>query len=462
MLWKERGFMLIAVITLNFGIGANKANSSVFAQDTQRLLQDRVNSERNQTSMVVAVVDEHGTKFFSHGKVAKDANAAHSNEQTVFEIGSITKVFTGILLAEAVKRGEVKLDDPISKYLPKQVSTPAFNGKEITLLNLIWHTSGLPLQPDNLHPRNFENPYADYTAQRLYEFLAKYQLTREPPSQFDYTKYEYSNLGVGLLGHILSLRANTSYENLVKTRILQPLGMNDTAITLTPGMKARLAVGYSEDGDQTSNWDMPTLEGAGALRSTASDMAKFIAANLGFTETSIASSLTQARELGWSRGSIVEGKIVNNKNNLRWRGGATGGYRSFVVIDTAQKKGVFIATNSQDAIQDIGFHLIDNSYPLRQIAPARKSITLSEGILESYVGEYQLPDVNLTFTITRKGQRIFIQQSGQRRWGLFAASETEFFMKVVEASITFTKAENGKVTGLILRQKGDHIGKKIK
>src|SRR5262249_48895514 len=124
------------------------ASIRVHAQNIEKLLQERVNSDRNRTSIVVAVVDVNGTKFFSYGKTSKRKTATASNQNTVFEIGSITKVFTGILLAEAVKRGEVKLEDPISKYLPKYVTTPKYNGKEITLLNLIWHTSGLPMKPD--------------------------------------------------------------------------------------------------------------------------------------------------------------------------------------------------------------------------------------------------------------------------------------------------------------------------
>lgn len=131
------------------------------AQDIETILRERVNSERNQASVVVAVVDENGTKFFGYGKKSKLKNSTASNENTAFEIGSITKVFTGILLAEAVKRGEVKLDNPLSKYLPNGVITPKYNGKEITLLNLIWHTSGLPFKPENLNPRNPENPWAD-------------------------------------------------------------------------------------------------------------------------------------------------------------------------------------------------------------------------------------------------------------------------------------------------------------
>jgi CubicO group peptidase (beta-lactamase class C family) len=439
------------------------ASISVHAQSIEKLLQERVNSDRNQTSIVVAVVDEKGTKFFSYGKTAKQANASDSNENTVFEIGSISKVFTGVLLAEAVKRGEVKLEDPISKYLPKGVRTPTYNGKGITLLNLTWHTSGLPFKPDNLNPRNPENPWADYTAQRLYEFLGRYELKRELPSDFDYSRFQYSNLGVGLLGHILSLRANTSYENLVKTRILRPLGMNDTAITLTPEMKARLAVAYNADGDETSNWDIPVLEGCGAMRSTASDMAKFISANLGFTTTSDV-ALHEARKLTWNEGAIVEGKLGfdKKKNHLLFHGGSTGGYISFVVIDTVQKRGIFVASNSQDSVEDIGFHFIDNTVPLRPIAVARKETSLSEEILERYVGVYQLHDLNIIFTITREGRRLFLQQAGQARVGLFAEKETEFFLKVVEATITFTKDENGKVNGLVLHQKGDHIGKRIK
>jgi CubicO group peptidase (beta-lactamase class C family) len=434
---------------------------SVHAQNIEELLRVRVNSDQNQPSIVVAVVDEHGTKFYSYGKTSKIKNATASNQNTVFEIGSITKVFTGILLAEAVKRGEVKLEDPISKCLPKGIITPKYNGKEITLLNLIWHTSGLPFKPDNLNPRNPENPWADYTAERLYDFLGRYQLTREPPTEFDYTKFEYSNLGVGLLGHILSLRANTSYENLVKTRILRPLVMNDTSITLTPKMKAHLATGYNADGDQTANWDAPILEGGVALRSTAGDMAKFISANLGVTSAN-GVALDEARKLTWNKGTIVGGKLVHDKNNLLYHGGSTGGYISFIVIDTAQKKGVFVVSNSQDSVEDIGFHLIDNTFPPKTPAEHKKEIALGEAILEGYIGIYQLPDLNLTFTITREGGRLFLQQAGEARVRLFAEKETEFFLKVVEAAITFTKDENDKVNGLILHQKGDHIGKRVK
>jgi len=222
-----------------------------------------------------------------------------------------------------------------------------------------------------------------------------------------------------------------------------------------------IAVGYNADGDQTSNWDLPVLEGCGALRSTASDMAKFISANLGFT-SGAGVALDEARDLTWNKGTIVDGKLLHNQRNVLYHGGSTGGYMSFVAIDTARKNGIFVATNSQDSVEDIGFHIIDNSFPVKAVAEPRPQVRLSETILERYVGEYQLSDLPIRFVISRKRQRLFLQQNGEDRVGLFAQTESEFFLKVVDATITFTKDEHGNVNGLLLHQKGDHAGRKIK
>jgi CubicO group peptidase (beta-lactamase class C family) len=194
---------------------------------------------------------------------------------SVFEIGSISKVFTATVLAELVREGRVSLDDPAQKYLPDSVHLPTRNGKQITLGNLSSQNSGLPRMPDNFHPADPMNPYADYTVQQMYDFLNGYQLTRDPGEEF-----EYSNLGVGLLGHILARIVGQSYERMERERVWQPLGMTHTAITFTPWMKAHLALGHSASGEVVPNWDLPTLAGAGAIRSTTNDMLKFASANL--------------------------------------------------------------------------------------------------------------------------------------------------------------------------------------
>jgi Beta-lactamase class C and other penicillin binding proteins len=161
---------------------------------------------------------------------------------TIFEIGSATKVFTSLLLADAVKRGEVALTDPVAKYLPAEVKVPERAGRKITLVDLATHTSGLPSVPSNLAPKNPANPYAGYTVQQLYDFLSTYQLSRDIGAQYD-----YSNLGVGLLDNALSRRAGVDYETLVQTRITRPLGMKSTSIALSEEQKRRLASGHGGD-----------------------------------------------------------------------------------------------------------------------------------------------------------------------------------------------------------------------
>mgnify|MGYP002082553194 FL=1 len=314
----------------------------VFAQtddDLKKVFREHIEIENAGSSIVMVEVSEKGTRFVNYGKLSKDASAANADEKTIYEIGSITKVFTGILLAEAVKRGEVKLNDPISKYLPKNVKMPAFNNKEITLLDLTTHTSGLPRLSDNFASKDPLNPYVDYTSGNLYDFLSGYKITREIGS-----KYDYSNLAVGLLGHILSLRAKMTYEQLVKARILKPLGMKDTSIVVPTAKKSHHAQGLNAMNEPTRNWDFRVLAAAGALHSTTTDMAKFISANLGLTKTVISASLAEAMKMrrqaqtsktkvgfGWHNANLFGREIV-------WHNGGTGGFSSFIAIDPKQKK----------------------------------------------------------------------------------------------------------------------------
>ncbi|MBC5809797.1 MAG: serine hydrolase, partial [Candidatus Eremiobacteraeota bacterium] len=201
--------------------------------------------------------------------------SASLDADTVFEIGSITKTFTATVLADMVRRGEVALDDPIEKYLPAGSTGPTFNGAHVTLLDLATQSSGLPRMPTNFAPANRDNPYVDYAQPQLYGFLGSYQLTRAPGS-----KYEYSNVGFGLLGQLLANRVKTTYEALVQARLLAILAMTSTGITLSPAMREHLAPGRDVDGNPAGNWDLGALAGAGAIRSSMRDMLKYLAANM--------------------------------------------------------------------------------------------------------------------------------------------------------------------------------------
>ncbi|MEO5904058.1 MAG: serine hydrolase, partial [Gemmatimonadaceae bacterium] len=251
-------------------------------------IDNRVSTKRAM-GMVVATLEKGQAPHVYTAGVSGIAGLP-LDANTVFEIGSITKVFTNTILADMVRRGEVKLTDPISKYLPASVHVPQRNGRRITLLDLATQSSGLPRLPTNLKPADMANPYADYTVRQLYDFLTTYSLTRDIGAQ-----YEYSNLGMGILGHVLALRTGKSYEALVKERVLIPLGMHDSGITLSKAMKSRMSQGFDANGAPMSLWDLPTLAGAGALRSTANDMLKFLAANLDSATVPLGPAMAMAR-----------------------------------------------------------------------------------------------------------------------------------------------------------------------
>ncbi|HKR63060.1 MAG TPA: serine hydrolase [Thermoanaerobaculia bacterium] len=428
------------------------------SEDIRAILIDRIDAQQQGVGIVVGVIDPSGRRVVSYGTFAKDDKRAVDGD-TLFEIGSTTKVFTSLLLADAVQRGEVALTDPVSKYLPKDVKVPERSGKQITLQDLATHTSGLPRLPANLAPKDPLNPYADYTEQQLYDYLSHAELAHDIG-----TTYDYSNLGAGLLGHVLARRAGMSYEALVRKRVLEPLGMGSTAITLGDAMKSRLAPGHDPARNRAKNWDLPTLAGAGALRSTANDLLAFLAAELGITKSPLANAMaaqlavrrpanTPALKiaLGWHVLTTPAG------HEIVWHNGGTGGYRSFIAFDAKQKTGVVVLSNmfTNAGVDDIGMHLLDPSSPLATAAKTRKEIALDEQTLQRYVGRYELAP-GFIITITREGAHLFGQATGQPRFEMFAENDHEFFLKVVDAQITFNE------NGLILHQNGANApGKRI-
>ena len=422
-------------------------------------LQQRVASKTGVGIVVVTVEKGRPPRVVAAGA---SGSAAPLDGNTVFEIGSITKVFTTALLADMVQRGEVRLDDPISKYLPTTVRVPSRNGKQITLLDLATQSSGLPRLPNNLSPANMLNPYADYTVQKLYEFLSSYELPRDIGSQF-----EYSNLGVGLLGHVLSLRAGKDYEALLTERILEPLRMHDTRIIFTPDMREHLAPGHNAGGGVVPNWDLPTLAGAGALRSTANDLAKFLAANLDSTTGPVARALAVAhlplRDAGSPQMRIGLAWLTLDQfgTPVVWHNGGTGGYHSFIGFDPAHRRGVVILTNHNANIDDIGMHTLDARFPLT-VLKEHKEITVDPAIFDAYVGVYKLAP-NFEIAITKEGGSLFAQPTAQPKFQIFPESEIEFFLKVVDAQIVFVKDPTGRVDQIILNQGGARIpGKRVR
>ena len=454
--------LLASVILLPARVAV--AQTGITDSEVKNILQDRIDRAKKSVGIVVGLVDEKGTRIISYGKPSKESTQTVTGD-SVFEIGSVTKVFTAILLADMVERGEVDLNDPISKYLPKSVKTPTRDGKEITLLHLSSHTSGLPRMPNNFAPKDNQNPYADYSVEQMYTFLSSYTLPRDIGA-----KAEYSNYGVGLLGHILALRAGTDYETLVRTRICLPLKMNSTRIKFTPDMQARLAKGHNPSLRPVANWDLPTFAGAGALRSTTEDMLKFVAANLGLSNSPLLTAMQRTHQpqhdMGTPGVEVGLGWIIQKKfdNEIVWHNGGTGGYHSFIGFDKKRRRGVVVLSNSTNDIDDIGRHLLESQYPLAKIETPkeRKAIKLDPKIFDSYVGEYQLtPTFILKFS--REGDKFFAQATGQEKFEIFAETETDFFLEEVDAQVTFVKDDKGQISHVVLHQnKVDQQAKKIK
>jgi CubicO group peptidase (beta-lactamase class C family) len=326
------------------------------------MLVQRIDVQHKSGGIVVGVITKKAHEIISYGHFdASDPRIPDGD--TAFEIGSVSKVFTSLLLADMVVKGEVKLSDPISKYLPASVHAPTRNGKQITLLDLATHYSGLPGMASNFHTW-------DYSQQQMFDFLSHYELTRDPGQ-----KIEYSNYAVGLLGEILGLRAGTDYETLLRTRITGPLQMNHTAIHLTPEMKSDFIPGHGFGMGKAPGWEIPALAGAGGIRSTVNDLLIFLAANMGIIHSPLQPAMKKmlsVRRAADHGSEITLGWFVQS-GGVVFHNGQTNGYYGFVGFDPHRKVGVVVLSNSAEPIADIAWRIF--SYPVtgpveQQVGPA--------------------------------------------------------------------------------------------
>ena len=306
---------------------------AILSRDLEQALKTGALAPETSAGITVGVVRNGVRRVFSFGT---------AKPNSIFEIGSITKTFTGLVLAQMIVQGKVKLDEPVRELLPPgTVAKP--QGIEISLLDLVTQHSGLPRMPDNFSPADPNNPYADYRAANLYQFVAKHGVEKSATSSF-----LYSNLGVGLLGQALANRAGTTYPNLVKKEVIEPLGLKDTVVSLSPEQQSRFIEGHSADHRPAHAWDLDALAGAGAIRSTADDMLTYLEANLHPEKFNSRGSMTnpnaqtlstafdQSHELRADAGlgmRIAFAWLYNSTTGEYWHDGGTGGYTSYVFFN---------------------------------------------------------------------------------------------------------------------------------
>lgn len=361
-------------------------------------------------------------------------NEPELGTDTIFEIASLTKIFTSLLLAEAVVRGEVGLEDPLVAYVPEATTVPHHAGRQITLLDLATHGSGFPLRPSNLEAAFPDEPnkYASYSLSQLYEALPTYRIEQAPG-----TRFEYSNLGFGLLGQGLALKAATTDDALLRERITGPLGLDDTGTDDEPAKARRRAQGYDADLRPVGPTHYGALDPAGGLRSTADDLLKLLdvfvnrsgpdnivrAAELMLTVDRPGDAGTTRMALGWRRETV-------HGETYYWSNGSGDGSRAFMGFNPGRRIAVVALADaaSGGGLDDIGRFVLDPQQELDlKITPRPKVVDLPDSVVGQALGVYEYePGDRMRVS---RGATGLIVTTGPSQLVISPSSPTRYFAK---------------------------------
>ncbi len=413
----------------------------------------RIEGDRSNACVQAARIDLKATNTVDTALVCAAQRPDAPPLGARFEVGSISKAFVGVLAAEMAARGEVKLDEPLSALLPKDVELDPAAAPDITLADLLTHTAGLPALPPGMRPANPANPYADLTPAVVYG-----PLTQVKVAPREARRYAYSNWGFLMLSDLLARRAGKPYDQLLQERVLAPLGMDDTLVARNDGVvPGRLA-----NGRPTPLWDVPVaFAGAGGVRSTIDDMARFARAMLGDVPDNAPASLKTA--LRTSRVKLRDG---NAQVDLAWawhlrkrpgtapqvfHNGMTQGASAMLVIDIEQQRAAITLADAAGGFDDLALRILDGVTPL---APARRTVALDLPTAQAAVGRYQLAP-NFVLTVSLEDNRLYAQATGQSRFQLLQDARGELYGDVpADILLRLRRDDSGKVTGLTLFQGG--------
>ncbi len=442
--------LIVAVLCFCLAPTCRGQESFKYEQQINALVQPYLKADKFR-AMSLAVIADGQVWMRDFGQLA-ESDTTRPTRDTVYEIGSISKVFTSILLADAIQSGSVKLETTIGTLMPAISETGL--GKVITLKQLATHMSGLPKMPSNNAPSDPTNPFADYDRDLLIEYLKSATLTDPPGGQ-----HAYSNLGAGLLGDLLAAKSGQDYESLLRTRILNPLKMNDTSLRLSESQSKRFAPPHNSALLSDRAWDFDALAGAGGIRSTTNDMVLFMQANLVPPEN----ELGKAIDLAWkehlpagdNHRAMGLGWQIAGDGSTRWHNGRTGGYQTMMLISRDLHAGVVVLCNTAgseiDPLAESIFQTVVGMSPKpREFA---KSVDVDAAIVKRLAGKYQLaPGVEIE--VVAKNDRLVVKLTGQTFLKVVPESDTVWNYTDVEAQLRFELPEQGPATKVTLHQNG--------
>jgi len=392
------------------------------------------------SGLVVGVYDAGKVEVYGFGK---GPGGARPDGNTLFELGAVTKIYTALLLADSVQRKEVALDTPVSELLPPGITMPTKDGKAITLGHLALHVSGLPRLPPSVDASgSAADPYGKYGENALYQDLLHTQLEHAPGEQI-----QYSNFGSGLLGFVLGPKLG-GYAKAMQARVLEPLSMHDTFITVPAAAAARRAPGTNDDLAPVPAWTFDALAGAGALVSTAQDQLELIEAELEASAGSKqgirgAMRFTQEPQLQGTGDNEGLGWQIDGSGRY-WHNGGTGGYHAFISFDPKTRRGfVVMASTAVSAPVD---HLSDVLYRLLAGEAVPPPTFPSNAQLAPLVGHYDLAGHHLE--LETKADRLYLEGEGTKV-RLVPFSDREFWIEELQSGVAFQR-EGDKIARMLL------------